>query len=169
MMWIAAVRDVRPSSKEKASDVLHKRIIATVITRMDETRAAYFGRVIDRLEHDQRMDIYPNLAVLVLKETIEILPTYIDPETLTDHLFHFLAEEKDTLLQVVHGVPYMANNAVLAPYCSAFVENVIRVTLETVDGVEEDNEGRTEYRLGWPITPDAFPYVDDETDVDDNI
>ncbi len=143
--------------------MLHKRIIATVITRMDETRAAYFGRVVDRLEHDRRADLYPNLAILVLKETFEVLPTYIDPEFVVDHLFQFLETEKDTLSHVIHGVSYMADNAVLAPYCSTFVGNVIRDTLATVDVSEEDNQGRTEYRLGWPIVPDAFPYAEDET------
>ncbi len=147
----------------RTTDVLHKRIISTIITRLDKRRAAYFGRVVDRLEQDPRTELYPNLPILVLKETVEILPTYIEPKVLVDHLFRFLQEEKDTLSRIIHSAHYVSNNAVLTPYCKAFVEDVIRDTLATVDVAEQNNEGRSEYRLGWPIAPTDFPYSDDET------
>lgn len=134
---------------------------------MDERRAAYFGRVVDRLEQDPRTDLYPNLPVLVLKETVEILPTYLEPGALIDHLFQFLSAEKDTLSRVIHGAQYTVDNAGLAPYCAPFVKNVIGDTLSIVDAAEEDNNGRTEYRLAWPIAPDDFPYVDNEVNEED--
>lgn len=148
--------------------MLHKRIISTVITRLDERRAAYFGRVVDRLEQDPRTELYPNLPILVLKETVETLPTYIEPEVLVNHLFRFLQEEKDTLSRIIHSAQYVADNTVLMPYCITFIKDVITDTLATVDDTELTDEGRSEYRLGWPISPTDFPYFDDETDQDDD-
>ncbi len=152
--------------EERTIGVLHKRIISTVITRMDERRAAYFGRVVDRLEQDLRTDLYPNLPILVLKETVEVLPTYLDPGIVVNHLFQFLNTDKDILTRVIHGAQYTADNTVLAPYCASFVENIIRDTLSSVDATEEDNNGRTEYHLAWPIAPDDFPYADTENEED---
>lgn len=147
--------------------MLHKRIISAVITQMDELRAGYFGRVVDRLEQDPRTERYPNLPVLVLKETIEDLPTYLDPPIVVNHLFQFLQANKDDLTRTIHSAAYIADNTVLAPHCAPFVEAVIRETLATVDGNEQDREGRSEYRVGWPYDPDAFPYIDDEAEDED--
>ena len=135
---------------------------------MDERSAAYFGRVVDRLEQDPRTELYPNLPILVLKETVDLLPTYIEPDTLVSHLFRFIEAEKDTLSRIIHDAQYVADNTVLAPYCKTFVEDVIRDTLVNVDASEQDNEGRSEYRLGWPIVPNEFPYTDDEDNEDED-
>lgn len=129
---------------------------------MDEQRAGYFGRVVDRLEQDPRTDQYPNLPILVLKETVADLPTYLDPPVLVNHLFQFLRDNKDNLTRVIHSAAYISDNTVLIPHCIPFVETVIRDTLEKVDGSEQDREGRSEYRIGWPYSPDAFPYVDED-------
>lgn len=129
---------------------------------MDETHAAYFGRVVDRLEQDPRTEIYPNLPILVLKETVDILPIYLDPTEFVNHLFEFIEKEKNTLSRVIHSAQYVADNAVLASYCSAFVENIIRDTLENVDDMSPDSKGKSVYRLKWPIHPEDFPYVDEE-------
>lgn len=144
--------------------MLHKRIISAVITRMDEQRAGYFGRVVERLEQDPRTEQYPNLPILILKETVQDLPTYLDPTVLVNHLFRFLRINKDDLTRVIHSAAYISDNTVLAPHCQPFVEAVVLDTLESVDGSEQDREGRSEYRVGWPYEADTFPYVDDETE-----
>jgi len=129
---------------------------------MDERRAAYFGRVVDRLEQDPRTDLYPNLPILVLKETLDLLPPYIEPDALINHLFHFIEKEKDTLSRVIYDARYVADNTILAPHCIPFIESVIRDTLVNVDPSDQDDESRSQYRLEWPIKPDDFPYSDDE-------
>ncbi len=147
--------------------MLHKRIISPVITALDKERAAYFGRVVDRLEQDPRSDLYPNLPVLVLKETVELLPIYLEPTVLVNHLFRFLERKHESLSRVIHSAPYVADNSVLKSHCVEFVESVIRDTFENVSETDQDVTDRKEYRLKWPISPEEFPYTDD-TDFDEN-
>lgn len=154
--------NVMQELRKSTAAVLHKRIISSLITNMDESHAAYFGRVIDRLEQDPRTELYPNLPILILKETLNVLPIYLEPQVLVNHLFQFLEKEKDTVSKVIHDVHYVADNTVLAPYCAEFVENVIRDTLANVDDTEQETTGRSEYRLRWPISPEDFPYLDDD-------
>ncbi len=147
--------------------MLHKRIIIPVIERLDEQRAAYFGRVMDRLERHPGIEEHPSLPILVLKETIEALPIYLDPERLVEHLFSFVANNADALNSVVYSPSYLTDNTILAPRCAAFISAVVTETMATIDSHSCDTGGEHgEYHLSWPINPDDFPYRD--PDAQDN-
>ncbi len=141
--------------------MLHKRIVLPVIENMDDKRQAYFGRVVDQVERDPRTESYPNLPFIVLKETIEALPTYLEPNEIIDVLFEFINSHVHELNRMIHSPEYITNPHSLTVQCSEFVMAVIKTTMETADLESQDIDGRSKYRLSWPIEPEDFPYSED--------
>jgi hypothetical protein len=141
--------------------VLHKRIVRPVIESLDEKRGAYFGRVVDQVETDPRTENYPNLPFIVLKETIEALPTYLEPPEMIEVLFDFIDNNLNELGKILHSPEYITDpNAMTVP-CSGFILAVIKATMTTADLESRDIDGRSKYKLSWPIDPHDFPYSDD--------
>ena len=141
--------------------MLHKRIVLPVIASLDEKRGAYFGRVVDQVEHDPRTENYPNLAFIVLKETIEALPAYLEPGEMLEVLYEFLDANVHELNKTLYSPEYITNPHALTVQCSEFVLAVIKVTITTADLESQDIDGRSKYSLSWPIDPHDFPYSED--------
>ena len=147
--------------------MLHKRILIPLIEQLDEESAAYFGRVIDRLEKDPRLDEFPNLPFLIFGETIFELPTYLEPEIVIDLLFAFIKNNIENLKTVLHSKEYIYDKHVLRSHCTPFVIAIIRDSMKETDLAYEDRNRQSEYRLGWPIDPKLFPYQDNDDEDDD--
>ncbi len=141
--------------------MLHKRIVLPIIEALDEKRSAYFGRVVDQIEHDPRTEKYPNLPFLVLKETIEALPTYLEPNEIIEVLFNFIDTNLGALNKTLYSPEYITDPHAMTVQCSEFVLMVIKATMATADLESQDFDGRSKYRLSWPIDPDDFPYAED--------
>jgi hypothetical protein len=146
--------------------VLHKRILIPLIDQLDEDTAAYFGRVVDHLEKDPRLEDYPNMPFLVLRETIFELPVYLEPKEVVDLLFSYVIHNVENLKTVLHSKEYLHDHSALRAHCTAFVIAVVRDSMKEVDMAYEDRNRQSEYRLSWPIDPKLFPYVDDEDEDD---
>lgn len=141
--------------------MLHKRIILPIIDSLDEKRGAYFGRVVDQVERDPRTENYPNLPFLILKETIEALPMYLEPPEIVEALFEFIDANVHALNRTLHSPEYITNPNVMTVQCSEFMLLVIKKTMATADMESQDIDGRSKYSLSWPIDPHDFPYKED--------
>ena len=141
--------------------MLHKRIVLPLIESLDEKRAAYFGRVVDQIEHDPRTENYPNLPFIVLKETLEALPMYLEPPEMIEVLYEFLDANMRELNRTLYSPQYITDPTVLTEQCSQFVLAIIKVTMATADIESQDIDGRSKYSLSWPIDPHDFPYSED--------
>ena len=148
--------------------MLHKRILIPLIEQLDEDTASYFGRVVDRLEKDPRLEDYPNMPFLVLRETIMELPSYLEPNEVIDLLFAYISHNVEDLKAVLHSTEYIHDHSVLRSHCTPFVIAVVRDSMKEVDMAYEDRNRQSEYHLKWPIDPKLFPYVDDEEDDGDS-
>jgi hypothetical protein len=142
--------------------VIHARILAQLIELLDEDTQAYANRLITCIEKDPRLDDYPNMPFLVLRETLLELPTYLDPEIVSNLLFSFVIHNVEDLKRTIHSQEYLHNSKALRSHCTAFVIAVVRDCMKEVDLAYEGRNRQTLYRLEWPIDPEKFPYIDDE-------
>ena len=67
---IAAEAEVSPALEGRLPEEGLIGALRFVIESLDEKRGAYFGRVVDQVEHDPRTENYPNLAFIVLNSIV---------------------------------------------------------------------------------------------------
>ncbi len=147
--------------------MLHTRILTTLIDQLDEDTQAYVNSLITCIEKDPRLDDYPNMPFLVLYETLRELPTYLEPEIVSNLLFSFIVHNVEDLKRTIHSKEYIHNNKVLRSHCTPFVIAVVRDCMKEVDLAYEDRNRQTLYHLDWPIDPEKFPYIDDDDEDDE--
>ena len=126
--------------------MLHKRLLIPLVEQLDEDTASYFGRVIDRVEKDPRLEDFPAMPFLIMRETISELPAYLEPQEVVELLFTFISHNIDKLKTIVHSKEFTLDHNHLRPHCTPFVLAIVRDSMKEVDLAYEDRNRKSEYR-----------------------
>ncbi|MBL4693179.1 MAG: hypothetical protein JKY92_07610 [Magnetovibrio sp.] len=140
---------------------MHRQIVASILEGMDKDRAAYFNRVVDKLEKDPRTQKNPNYVFLLLKETMSLLPTYLKKSDLIDILFSFVATNRNKMKSIIFDKGYAYDQSLLKPVTNNFIVVVVAKTLEHYEtgDIETGEQSRKKF---------TFPYrIEDLVDLDD--
>ena len=144
--------------------MLHRKILEPILADLDGERAAYFYKIVEKIEKDPRAERTPNLIYLVLKETVPFLPTYLDPDLLIQNLLTFVHDNKQAMNQTLYSREYVGNPSIIRKFTDKFVTEVLESTLEKFDDGKIDTGEKKVYRVSWPYDDVEFPFVDiDET------
>lgn len=140
--------------------MMHQRIVKPAIDRLDEQRAKYFSEVVRVLEDDPRTQRMPNLIYLVLKETIESLPTHLPRKELVELLFSFVQANRGRLGRLIYDVKFVRDPLSIRKITNDFIHDVIGVVLDKANNGEIQEERRDTRRYSWPYDNVDLPYVD---------
>ncbi|OFX11868.1 MAG: hypothetical protein A2516_03245 [Alphaproteobacteria bacterium RIFOXYD12_FULL_60_8] len=145
---------------------MHKRMIAGVMASLDTERAAYFHKVLTVLDADPRTESRANMVYLVLKETMTLLPLYLEPEALVERLFAFIEDRYGILRKTLFDEAYVRNPTIIQAVTNLFIEEIVALTLSRFQEGAVDTGETLVQKFTWPyrasdlIDPDA----EDETE-----
>ncbi|NQW00516.1 MAG: hypothetical protein HQ483_12505 [Rhodospirillales bacterium] len=144
--------------------MLHRKILDPVLALLDGERAVYFQGIAEKLDADPRAEQAPNLVYLVLKESIPFLPIYLDVDQIITQLLKFVGDNRVALNRILYSRAYIEDPESIKQITDKFVAVILSATLEKYeDGQIETGEQKI-YRVSWPYTDVAFPYVDPDED-----
>lgn len=145
--------------------MLHRKLIEPALAKLDGERAAYFNRVLSRLDEDRRVEVAPNLVFIVLKEALPLCPTYLPARELVDRLLEFVAVNQARLNRALFDPAYVDDNAIcpeMQRLGAEFVNQILTVTFRKFQQGELDTGEPKEYRFSSDGDPDDFPYRDED-------
>ena len=92
---------------------MHDRIAQSALDNLDKDKAEYFADVLGRLEEDGRTELYPNIVYTVLRETMWMLPVYLEKKEFIDLLFRFVAGRNKAIQRRMFARNYIDNPSTL--------------------------------------------------------
>ncbi len=130
---------------------MHKRIVEKSLKTLDAERANYFGDVIGYLEEIPKTNEFPNLVYLVLKDILDIAPTYIEKKAFALLLLKFIAHHARELQKIIYDKSYLYDEHVLRNVTGKLIEAIVD---QTIQGYEEG-----EIETGDPVVQKyTYPY-----------
>jgi hypothetical protein len=87
--------------------MLHRKLIEPALARLEGERAAYFTRVVTRLEEDPRVDVAPNLVYVMLRDVMDLCPIYLPVRDLVDRLLQYVAVNQTRLNRALFDPEYI--------------------------------------------------------------
>lgn len=150
---------------------MHRQIVTSILEGMDKDRAGYFNAVVDKIEKDPRTEKHSNYVFLLLKETMTLLPIYLEKPEFINILFQFVQDNRNLVKGIIFDKEYAYDQSVLKPVTNEFVVVVVAKTLEHYEkGDIETGEGTHKkftfpYRIEDLIDPDA----DDEESISEDL
>lgn len=146
---------------------MHRRIVQHVLESLDSHRAGYFFDVVSKLEEDPRTGRFPNFVYLLLKETMSLLPAYLDKNEFLDMLFAFVERNQWKMRKHMFGPEFIYNPAVLKQVTNDFVTEVVERTLEHYEEGAIDTGEPSVIRLTWPYSDEDLKALEGD-DFDDD-
>lgn len=141
---------------------MHRRLVEAALRALPPDRSDYFTDLANRLEQDPRVEAYPNLVFLVLRETVALLPTQLPKDETIELLLGFVARHGRALGHLVYDRRFVENPAILRQLTNELVSEALGIVLRRA-GEEGRTEGREKgYRMTFPGDPGDFPYRDDD-------
>lgn len=140
---------------------MHRRIINPVLDTLDGERAAYFSAVVDAVESDPRTQAYPNIVFLLLKETLALLPAYLDKAEFIDALFAFVAKHHGEMEEIVFDRDYVYDPTLLKDVTNAFVVEIVELTMHHYDAGDIDPGEPAVQKFTWPYRAEDLIDPDD--------
>ena len=144
--------------------MLHRKILEPVLASLDGERASYFHSIVEKLEADPRADRAPNLIYLVLKETVPILPIYLEADKLIGLLLEFVSVNRGELNKVLYSREYINDPNCINKVTNKFVTEILSSTLKKYDDGEINTGEQSVYRVSWPYTDVDFPFSDPDAE-----
>ena len=148
--------------KDSGPERMHKRIVEPVLATLDEERANYFSSIVEMMEEDRRTERFPNIVYMVLKETMRVLPVYLDKEKFIDLLFEFVAEKGRRLRRLLYDERFIHEPSSIRQVTDGFVALIVDVTFEKHHNGEIDDGERTVQRYTWPYRESDLIDPDEE-------
>lgn len=145
---------------------MHRKIIEPALRALDEERAVYFFGLVDHVEEDERFEDVANLAFLILRESLDVMPPLLGYAEVADRLYSFIRSNRSTLLQRIHSREFTFNPAYLKPLVDIFMKDISDLCWSRVQSGEITTDGGEVHRFSWPYSDDVqFPYEPmEETD-----
>ena len=141
---------------------MHRRIINNVIDDMDSERAGYFLDVVDKIDKDPRTDRIPNYVYLLLKETMPLLPTYLDKREFIDALFDFITDNYSIMKCKIFDKEYVYDQSVVKTVTNDFVIKVVNITLQHYETGDINTGEKNILKFSWPYRKEDLVDPDDE-------
>jgi len=151
--------------------MLHRKIVEPVLAGLEDEASAYFGRVLQRLETDPRLEPLANLVYLCLRETIPYLPVYLPADDLVETLFGFVGDNRKRLNLAIFDRSYIEGPdgpERLKLVTNEFVALILEMTLDRYDDgeINDEGEGKKVYRFSSDGDAVDFPYKGFDSDDD---
>lgn len=141
---------------------MHRRIINNVLEGMDSERAKYFLDVADKIDTDSRTDRFSNYVYLLLKETMPLLPTYLDKREFIDTLFDFVVDNHSLMQCKIFDEEYIYDQSVVKSVTNDFVVKVVDLTLQHHENGDIDTGERAGLKFTWPYRAEDLVDSDDD-------
>ena len=141
---------------------MHKRIAEAALQNLTGDKAGYFSDVVNRIAEDPRTSTFPNFIYIVLKETMEALPTYLEKAELINLLFGFVSTNKDTLQVRLFDRQYLNNPKSIHDVTDGFVSLVIERTMQRYENGEIDSDEVAVQKFTWPYRAEDLVDPDDD-------
>lgn len=142
--------------------MVHKKIIEAALANLDADRSEYFHALVDALEKDPRLGDNANLVYLVLKETMHLLPMYLQRGEVLDLLFVFVKAQYGSLRKILYDEAFVHNPKVILDVTNLFVEQVVDATMARYeDGELEVGEAKVQ-KFTWPYRAEDLVDPDDD-------
>lgn len=141
---------------------MHRQIINPVLESLEGKRARYFSDLVARVENDPRTDRYPNIVFLLLKETMALLPVYLDKGEFLDALFDFVGRNHAAMEEIIFDKDYIYDPAHLQDVTNAFVVEVVNLTLEHYETGDIDTGEPAVRKYTWPYRAEDLIDPDDD-------
>jgi hypothetical protein len=145
--------------------MLHRKLIEPALARLEGEQAAYFSRVLSRLDEDPRVDVAPNLVYILLREVMPLCPTYLPVRDLVDRMLQYVAVNQTRLNKALFDPEYVDGARVqpdLKRMAGEFVNQILAATMDKFQAGEIDTGEPKVYRFSGGEDLDDFPYADDE-------
>ena len=153
---------------------MHRQIIDKVLESLDSERAGYFFDVVTKIEEDRRTARYPNYVYLLLKETILLLPTYLDKREFLNIMYAFIDENYSEMKKIIFDKEYIYDQTLVQEVTNGFVVKIVDRTLELYEAGEIETGEAKLQKFTWPyrkedlIDPDVDENDEDEMEVEDD-
>jgi hypothetical protein len=149
---------------------VHRRILDTALSGLEEEQAVYFHDIAEKLGEDPRTERMPNLIYLVLADTVRFLPTYLEKKEFINRLFRFVEYNNRRLARIIYDPAFLADKSLLSPITGDFVAEVVEATLLHYEQGEIESGERVVHRMSFDESGGTldFPYADDEDEEDDD-
>ena len=141
---------------------MHRRIVNPVLEELDKEKAGYFADVVSRIEEDPRTERVANFVYLLLKETMPLLPAYLDKNEFIDLVFTFVDGHYGAMKRAVFDPGYVLQGDALAAVAGDFVNLVVDRTMARYEQGELDTGELSHKKFSWPYREEDLVDPDDE-------
>lgn len=141
---------------------MHRRIVNPVLENLDKERAGYFIDVVQRIEADPRTQRFPNYVFQLLKDTIPLLPAYLDKKELVEMVFAFVTAHQGAMKRRMYSADFARHPEILNAVTGPFVTAVVERTLQAHDAGEIDTGELSHKKFTWPYRAEDLVDPDDE-------
>lgn len=141
---------------------MHKRIAEAALESLDKEKAAYFANIVERVAEDGRTGFYPNIVYVVLKETMWLLPVYLDKKEFIDLLFRFVVTNSRAIQRKLFSKDYIDDSSAIRPITDVFVNTVVDRTMELFQEGEIDSGEPKIQKFSWPYRAEDLIDPDDD-------
>jgi len=139
---------------------VHHRIVEQVLANLDDERARYFGLIFQMLEHDPRAKPNPNVLYTVLKETVPMIPPYLEATDFLNLLFAFIHENEQKLTAIMFSGQFVTDPGIVRKVTDQFVNQVVAMTFDMHSQGQIKTGEPTVRRYSWPYENADFPFAD---------
>jgi len=140
--------------------MVHQQIVKPAIDRLNQQKAKYFSDVVRDLEDDPRTQQMPNLIYLVLKETVESLPTHLPRKELIELLLSFVRSNRGRIGRLIYDEKFIKDPLSIKKITNEFIHEIIDIILEKLKNGEIQENNKDVRRYSWPYDNVDLPYVD---------
>jgi len=141
---------------------MHKRIADAALENLEGEKAGYFSDVISSVSEDPRTEAFPNMVYIVLKETMALLPTYLEKAEFINLLFAFVSTNQAPLQQRMFDKTFINNPASIRAVTDGFVDLIIERTMQHYEDGDIESDEVAVQKFTWPYR--AEDLVDPEDD-----
>lgn len=145
---------------------MHRRMIDPVLESLDNERAGYFADVVTKVEADPRTERFPNTVYTLLKETMPLLPTYLDKAEFLDALFAFVTANHAVMERKMFDKAYIYDQSVVKEVTNDFVTKVVDLTLEHYEKGDLETGEQAVQKFTWPYRAEDVVDPEDEDEVE---
>jgi hypothetical protein len=141
---------------------MHRRIVNPVLESLDKERAGYFSDVVARIEEDPRTERFANFVYLLLKETMPVLPVYLDKAEFVELVFDFVNSHYGAMKRRVFDRRFVLRPESLKEVTDEFVNRVVDRTMARYEEGDLDTGERSHQKFTWPYRAEDLVDPDDE-------
>ncbi|MCW9033138.1 MAG: hypothetical protein OQK35_01925 [Alphaproteobacteria bacterium] len=146
---------------------MHKRIADAALGKLDGEKAGYFANIVSQVSDDPRTELFPNLVYTVLKETMSLLPTYLDNAEFINLLYTFVDTNKGPLQEHLFDKKYINDPTTIRAVTDGFVDLIVERTMQRYENGEIDSDETVVQKYTWPYRAEDLVDPDDDEAIEE--